>query len=127
MIEDNVASLTDGVGANDSLYGYDLGGEGGGGLVGLERDGRLVVVRVGLKEILTALGGSLAESGIEVIQIGCVSGGSVGEPRVSGHFKTGHSLRSLHGEAIGARKDGNKNSGRVEHPATISKLLRRKL
>jgi len=54
VIDDDVASLTGGLGANDALGGDNLSGEGGLVLVNIDRDGGLVIVRLGLKEILSS-------------------------------------------------------------------------
>jgi hypothetical protein len=58
VIDDDIAGLTDGVGADDSLHGDDLADVGGSGLVGLEGDVALVIVRVGLEEGEGGIGGA---------------------------------------------------------------------
>jgi hypothetical protein len=66
VVDDDIAGLTDSVGADDSLHGDDLANVGLGGLEGLEGNVALVEVRVGLKEGeggIGAGGGGLRSAG----------------------------------------------------------------
>ena len=55
MVNDDVASLTSGLGSNNALGGNDLSSEGGLVLPDIDRDSGLVPVRGSLKEVLLGL------------------------------------------------------------------------
>ena len=62
VVDDDVASLTGGLRADDALGGDDLSGEGRLVLVGVDLHGRVVIVRGVLKEVLLQVqGGSERE------------------------------------------------------------------
>ena len=63
VIDDDVASFTDGIGTDDSLDGNHFANVRSGRFESLKRDVGLVKVRVGLQEILFATGTSYGGSG----------------------------------------------------------------
>mmetsp|Transcript_18598 Transcript_18598/g.34436 ORF Transcript_18598/g.34436 Transcript_18598/m.34436 type:complete len:354 (-) Transcript_18598:9-1070(-) len=81
MVNDDVARLTGGLGADNALGGDDLSSERGLVLVGVDRDSRLVEVRLSLEEVL--LGRESREGGAL---------GSGREGRSGGY--TGHDTKS---------------------------------
>jgi hypothetical protein len=52
VVNDDVASLTSGLGSNDTLGGYNLSGERSLVLIHIDWDSRLVIVGFGLEEVL---------------------------------------------------------------------------
>ena len=58
MVDDNVASLTSGLGSDNSLSGDNLSGERSLVLVSVDRNSGLVIVRLGFKEVLLCRSGS---------------------------------------------------------------------
>ena len=55
MVDNDVASLTSRLGSDNALSGNNLSGERRLVLVNVDRNSRLIVVRIGLKEILLGI------------------------------------------------------------------------
>lgn len=55
MVNNDVASLTSGLGSDNTLSGDNLSSEGSLVLVNIDRNSRLIIIRLGLKEVLLGI------------------------------------------------------------------------
>merc|ERR1719316_2365701 len=97
VVHDDVARLARGIRADDALDADDLGGEGRLVLVRVDRDGRLVPVRVGLEEglVLRRGRGRLREGGVEVHADG---GAALRDGREAGRVRERSGGEGKHGD-----------------------------